>query len=263
MSARAATNASKAVQFLGVPIERHASIGSTNDEALRRADEGAPEGLVVVADAQTGGRGRQGRLWWDAPGASLSFSVLLRPTIPLPQFPLLALATACAVADAGGDAVGAALDIKWPNDVLFRGKKICGVLAESRASGGAHQQARPPLVIGAGVNVGQSEEDFPRELRGTATSLRLIGGTPVRVEGLLASVLNRLGRYLDLVRDGNADRLWSEVTARLPEPGTPVSVMSGGRRIDGVVVEVLDTGALRLQERDREETTVVSAGEMI
>ena len=82
------------IRFLGVPVERHASIGSTNDEAFRRADEGAPEGLVVLADAQTAGRGRQGRAWWDAPGASLLFSILLRPTLPLAQCPLLALALA-------------------------------------------------------------------------------------------------------------------------------------------------------------------------
>ncbi|HZV91304.1 MAG TPA: biotin--[acetyl-CoA-carboxylase] ligase, partial [Candidatus Nitrosocosmicus sp.] len=114
------------LRFLGVPIERHASLGSTNDEALRRAMEGAPEGVVVLADVQTAGRGRQGRGWNDVPGASLAFSVVLRPALPLPRLPLLALAMACSVAEAAEALTGSTYDVKWPNDVLFEGRKVCG-----------------------------------------------------------------------------------------------------------------------------------------
>ena len=263
MSGTDGAPAARPVQFLGVPIERHESIGSTNDEALRRSDEGASQGLVVVAAAQTGGRGRQGRQWWDASGASLSFSVLLRPTISLPQFPLLALAMACAVADAGGEAAGATLDIKWPNDVLHRGRKLCGVLAESRVSGGPAIGV-VPLVIGAGINVNQLDEDFPPELREIATSLRLAGGGgAIRLDDLLAAILVRFERHVGLIEGGDATPLWTEVTARLPRAGTEVSVRSGGRRIDGVVEGITETGALRLRERDRDRETVISAGEMI
>ena len=94
------------MRFLGVPVEFRASVSSTNDEILRRAADGAPEGLVIAADQQTAGRGRQGRSWWDAPGNSLLFSVLLRPSIPLARFPLLGIAMACAVAEAGSEAAG-------------------------------------------------------------------------------------------------------------------------------------------------------------
>ena len=253
------------VRFLGVPVERHASLGSTNDEAFRRADEGAREGLVIVAGAQTAGRGRQGRAWWDAPGASLLFSILLRPTIPLAQCPLLALALACSVADAGTEATGATLTVKWPNDVLHDGRKLCGVLAESRVSG-VPSSLRPAVVLGAGVNVSQAAEDFPSELRERATSLRIAGGgggIALRTDDLLVMILARLEGYLSLAAGGDAAPLWREVTARLPKPGTEVALLTGGRRIEGVVEGVTEGGALRIQEKGRAEPTVVSAGEMV
>jgi len=252
-----------------VPVERHDIIGSTNDEAFRRSEEGATEGLVIVAAVQTSGRGRQGRLWWDAPGLSLSFSVLLRPTLPLPQYPLLAVAMACAVADAGGEIAGTALQVKWPNDVVHGGKKLCGVLAESRVSGGP-RDTRPgasvpaaPLVIGVGVNVNQADEDFPRELRGAATSLRLLRGAgAIPIDAALTSILARFEPYVRVAQRGDAAALHAAVAPRLPKPGAEVTVRSGDRRIDGVVEGITETGALRVRERGRVEATIVSAGEM-
>lgn len=250
------------VRFLGVPVERHGSLESTNDEAFRRADEGAPEGLVVLAQAQTAGRGRQGRAWWDARGSSLLFSILLRPRIPLAQCPLLALALACSVADAGTEATGAALEIKWPNDVLHDGRKLCGVLAESKVSG-APSSLRPAVVLGAGVNVNQTADDFPADLRDRSTSLRIAGGgDALRTDDLLPAILRSLERYLGLVAEGDAAELWRAVTVRLPQPGADVALMSGGRRIEGVVEGITESGALRIVERGRAEATVVSAGEM-
>ncbi len=270
------TNAARAQDFLGVPIERHEVIGSTNDEAFRRVGDGAPEGLVVVAGTQTSGRGRQGRLWWDAPGHSLSFSILLRPGIPLPQYPLLAIAMACAVADAGGDVAAARLDVKWPNDVMHAGRKLCGVLAESRVSGGSGAAGGPrgaggpggaasPLVIGVGVNVNQTDEDFPRELRGAATSLRLARGAstgPISLDAVLASILARFEPFVRMGQRGAAAELHAAVAPRLPRPGAEVSIRSGARRIDGIVEGLTETAALRVRERDRAEATVVSAGEL-
>ena len=263
-------NATRAKDFLGVPIERHETIGSTNDEAFRRVADGAPEGLVVVAGTQTSGRGRQGRLWWDAPGLSLSFSILLRPGLLLPQYPLLAIAMACATADAGGDIAAAQLDVKWPNDVMHASRKLCGVLAESRVSGGAGSAGGPavaaaPLVIGVGVNVNQIEEDFPRELRGAATSLRLVRGAPaepISLETVLASILARFEPFVRMGQRGAAAELHAAVAPRLPKPGVEVSIRSGDRRIDGIVEGLTETAALRVRERDRAEATVVSAGEL-
>ncbi len=247
-----------AQRFLGVPVEAHLCLGSTNDEALRRAREGAREGLVVVAEEQSAGRGRHGATWFGGAGKSLLFSVLLKPVIPLPSYPLLALALACAVAEAGGDSVGATLDVKWPNDVLHRGRKLCGVLAESRA---LEPGLAPMLVVGAGVNVNQLESDFPEEIRGRATSLRLAaGGREIGLPSLLAETLARYEGCLALAGDGDPGALFERVRPRLPARGASVRVMLGGRTVEGSVEEVTATGALRVRDRKSGTVEVLSAG---
>ena len=249
------------IEFLGVPIERHASIGSTNDEIFRRADEGAPEGLVVQADVQTAGRGRRGRAWWDAPGLSLAFSMLLRPALPLSRCPLLALAMACSVADAAESLTGAVMTVKWPNDVLHDGRKLCGILAESRTTGG---HARPLLVIGTGVNVNHKSGDFPPEIRDLATSLRVAAaGKTFEVSEVLGAILARFEPYLVLAREGDGDALQRAVTAKLPAIGTAVTVRSAGRTFEGTVQGFTESGALRLLEVGHGEPTVVSVGDLV
>jgi len=248
------------MEFLGVPIERHASIGSTNDEVFRRADEGAREGLIVVADVQTAGRGRRGRTWWDAPGQSLAFSLLLRPTLPLPRCPLLALAMACSVAEAVELLTGAPAAVKWPNDVLHQGRKLCGILAESRTGG----QAGPVLVIGTGVNVNQSTADFPAEIEALATSLRIVAeGKAFDPQEVLRVILARFEPYLALSRDGDGEALLDRVTSRLPAVGTAVTVRSAGRIFEGTIQGFTESGALCLLEMGRGEPTVVTVGDLV
>ena len=253
-----ARNPERPIQFLGVPIERHAVVKSTNDEALQRAGAGAPEGLVIVAETQTAGRGRLGRAWWDRAGLSLPFSVLLRPAIPLPHYPLLALAMAAAVADAGEEITGARLDVKWPNDVLHEGRKLCGILAESRS------WETPALVIGTGINVNHLDPDFPEELRGRATSLRIAaGGSEIGLDRVLEAVLARFARALEHAAREEPGALWTEAVRRLPPSGTPISVRTGGRVLHGAVAGYSETGALRLRESDRDEATLVTTGETL
>jgi BirA family biotin operon repressor/biotin-[acetyl-CoA-carboxylase] ligase len=251
--------------FLDVPLERHASLGSTNDEALRRAEEGAPTGLIVLAENQTAGRGRQGRAWSDVPRASLAFSVVLRPSIPLPHYPLLAIAMACAVAEAGEALTGRPLSVKWPNDVIQERRKLCGVLAESRVP----SMTRGPggtglaLVVGAGVNVNHREEDFPPEIRDRAVSLRMIAdGASFDVERVLDEILTRYQHYLKLADGGDSAALCAAVVRRLPPRGTRASVRSGDRVLEGVIEGYSDTGAILLREDGRNEAVTLSAGEM-
>jgi len=251
--------------FLDVPLERHPSLPSTNDEALRRAEEGAPSGLIVFAETQTAGRGRQGRSWSDVPGASLAFSAVLRPTLPLPQYPLLAIAMACAVAEAGEELTATPFIVKWPNDVLQEGRKVCGVLAESRVP----SMARVPggvglaLVVGAGVNVNHRAEDFPPELRDRAASLRTAsGGRTFDVGQVLDTILARFERYLVLASAADSAPLWNAVVRRLPAPGTRATIRSGDRVFEGLIQGFTETGAVRLLEDGREVPATISAGEM-
>jgi len=234
-------------RFRGVGAERHASLPSTNDEAFRRAEEGAPEGLVVTAAHQSAGRGRMGRSWWDRPGESSLASVLLRPAVPLARYPLVGIAMACAVAEAAEAlAPGARFDVKWPNDVLHGGRKLCGVLSETRGAG----QLRPPLVIGFGINVNQPADAWPPEIRDRATSLRAAaGGATFVPDVVLLAALARFDPYVSLAASGDAEGLWAAVTRRLPPSGTPVEIAAPGGRVTGVVEGYEPNGALRLRDR--------------
>jgi BirA family biotin operon repressor/biotin-[acetyl-CoA-carboxylase] ligase len=235
-----------AFRFRGVPAERHASLPSTNDEAFRRAAEGAPEGLVVTAAHQSAGRGRLGRSWWDRPGESAMASVLLRPAVPVARYPLLGIAMACAVADAAETLVpGVRFDVKWPNDVLHEGRKLCGVLAETRGAGGA----APPLVVGFGINVNQDAEAWPSEIRGRATSLRVAaGGRAFAIEDVLRAALERYDPHVSLAASGDAAGLRADVGRRLPPPGTTLTVVAAGGSVTGVVDGYEPNGALRLRD---------------
>ena len=247
------------IEFLGVRAERHESLPSTNDEAFRRAAEGAPEGLVVVSRHQSAGRGRQGRSWWDRPGDSVLASLLLRPAVPLDRYPLIGIAMACAVAEAAARLVpGERFDVKWPNDVLHGGRKICGVLSETRV-GGAE---RVPLVVGFGVNVNQTEDAWPEEVGNTATSLRIAAdGRALVCDAVLREILARFDGYHARVRAGDLPGLWNAVRARLPRPGTPVVVTTGAHRVEGVVEGYTDRGAIVVRDREGVVLTLV-AGEI-
>lgn len=243
--------------YLGVPIEFRRTVASTNDEVLRRAPDGAPEGLVIATDEQTAGRGRHGRTWWDAPGRSLLFSVLLRPGIPLARFPLLGMAMACAMSEAGSAITGEPLAVKWPNDVLHAGRKLCGILAESRPGAAGHV-----LVVGAGINVNQEAGDFPEELRSRATSLRVAwGGRELDREDLLQAVLERFERYRGIAALDGPEALREAILPCLPQPGTRIAVQTPEGRVEGTVEAILATGALLIQDAAGARFPVV-AGEI-
>ena len=247
-------------RVLRFPVEAHRSLGSTNDEAFRRAQEGAPEGLVVSADHQTSGRGRLGRSWFDAVGRSLMFSILLRPRIPLQSYPLLALALATSVADACGEILGEPLTIKWPNDVLHRGRKLCGILAESRSLEPGGSAA---LVLGAGVNLNLLEEDFPAEIRARATSLRIAaGGREIPKEPLFEAILDQFDQEVTLTLEGDPAPLLGRVRARLPERGARVRILLPDRAVEGDLVEVTVAGALRVRNAASGSVETLASGVM-
>jgi BirA family biotin operon repressor/biotin-[acetyl-CoA-carboxylase] ligase len=173
---------------------------STNRVALEMAESGAPHGTVVVADAQTAGRGRMGRRWVSPAGKNLYVSLLLRPSVPTVDAPVLALVAGVALADAV-EAVGVPAALKWPNDLYCGGRKAAGILAEmaSDPDGVRH------VVIGVGLNVNVVEDDFPPDLRGTATSLRICAGRAFRRVDVLARLLDAFGtRYAEFIGGGFA-----------------------------------------------------------
>src|SRR5215207_9563978 len=152
-------------------VLRFESLPSTNTELARLASEGAAEGLAVVADEQTAGRGRLQRAWSSPKGAGLYFSILLRPTIPQNYWPLITFMAALAAGDALREACGLQTDIKWPNDLLSGERKMCGILAEA-----IDTPAGRAVIVGIGINLTQNA--FPPELANTATSVAEANGRP-------------------------------------------------------------------------------------
>ena len=173
---------------------------STNRVAMEMAENGAKHGTVVVADAQTAGRGRMGRRWVSPAGKNLYVSLLLRPSVPTVDAARLALVAGVALADAV-EAVGVPAALKWPNDLYCGGRKAAGILAEMASDPGAVRH----VVIGVGLNVNMVEDDFPADLRGTATSLRICAGRAFRRVDVLARLLDAFGtRYAEFIGGGFA-----------------------------------------------------------
>jgi len=244
-----------------------ASTGSTNADLLARAtgEPEAREGQVLVAEEQTAGRGRLGRTWASVPGASLTFSVLLRPvTVPaarrgwLPLLAGVAVASAVRSVTGGGGGVGAAL--KWPNDVLADDRKLAGILAEQSPDGAA-------VVIGVGLNVATPADALPVSPAGLPATSLLAEGASVPRETLLAEVLRQLeSRYLayrgdpDPVRTG----LLAEYRMLCGTLGQTVRVeLPLGHVLTGVATDVDPDGRLLVQETGVTSVTPVSAGDVI
>jgi len=173
---------------------------STNRVAMEMAENGAKHGTVVVADAQTAGRGRMGRRWESPAGKNLYVSLLLRPSVPAVDATRLALVAGVALADAV-EAVGVPAALKWPNDLYCGGRKAAGILAEMASDPGGVRH----VVIGVGLNVNAEEGDFPADLRGAATSLRICAGRAFRRIDVLARLLDAFGvRYAEFIGGGFA-----------------------------------------------------------
>lgn len=170
-------------------IVRLESVDSTQTAAFVLAERGAADRTVVVADQQTAGRGRRGRVWQAPPRTSLLASILVRSRLPQALLATLSPTTAVATAEALRRVAPLSARLKWPNDVLVDGRKIAGILLESRAVA----SAEPVLVIGVGVNLGQRE--FRPELAGRATSVALETGHPVDRDTMLAALLEEFDAW--------------------------------------------------------------------
>ena len=214
---------------------------STNSDAFRLAEEGAVEGTVVIADTQSGGKGRMGRVWSSPSGVNLYCSVVLRPTIKPYQAPQLTFLSAVAVARAIELATALKPEIKWPNDVLIRGAKVAGLLNEMSAE----TDGINFVILGIGVNLNMGATQFPADLRSPATSLMLEQGRPVSRAQFAAVMLNELDRlYGDFLSHGFGP-VREEWQQRCNAKGREVRVSDGGAdTVQGVFNGIDSDGAL-------------------
>jgi BirA family biotin operon repressor/biotin-[acetyl-CoA-carboxylase] ligase len=231
-------------EWLGRSLICKALTGSTNSDASALGRSGAPEGTVVVADAQTAGRGRLGRTWVSRPGLNLYLSILLRPRIVPAAAPQLALVAGLAVAEAFEDE-GVSASIKWPNDVLLGGRKACGILTELEAEADRVDF----VVVGIGVNLNSVDEDFPPELRTRATSLRLARGREVERARFAAQLLSRFERCYERFREHGFGGLASAWERRSALVGRELTVDGAGEVVSGEYAGIDPEGALLLRTR--------------
>lgn len=201
---------------------------STNADAFRLADDGAAEGTVVLADAQSAGKGRRGRVWASPAGCNLYCSVVLRPRIMPHEAPQLTFLSAVAVARAIESTSGLAARIKWPNDVLIAESKVAGLLNEMSAE----TDGINFIILGIGVNLNMTANQFPSELRYPAKSLFLESGTKVNRTRFAAALLNELDDlYRTFIRSG-FDPVRQEWQQRSNASGRMVVVSDGDSEID-------------------------------
>jgi len=213
------------------------SVGSTMDIARDAAAAGAPEGTVAAADEQTAGRGRLGRTWVTPPAVNLASTTVVRPQRSVLRD--IAMVAPLAVCHAIQDVVGIHPDIKWPNDVMIGGKKVAGVLIEVPES--TATDAAPVVLVGCGINVNFDPRQYD-EIRDIATSVRVECGHDVDREALLAAYLSHFERHYDDARAGESMRdRWRE---RLVTLGQPVHASWPGGEVDGIAVDVDESGAL-------------------
>lgn len=244
-----------------------AETGSTNSDVMEMARQGEAEGVVLVADHQTAGRGRAGRTWEAPPGAGLLLSILLRPPAAVAEActMVVGLAAAAAVERVAGFAPG----LKWPNDLVWPGdgsapdRKLAGILAEadwltgSSAASGVRRPApeeRVVVVVGIGVNVAWPE-DLPEELADVAVACNHVTDVPVDREDLLAALLVRLGHWYGRLVDGDRAALvaaWRERSATL---GRRVRIDLGPDDVVGTAVDITERGHLVVDTLEGERRT--------
>ena len=230
-------------QVIGNVIRVLPQTTSTNDEASRAALEDHPEGLVIFAESQSAGRGRMGRRWSSPAGRGLWFSVLLRPSLAPSECTQLTAASANALVRAIQSTTGITPEIKWPNDLLIKGKKIAGILTEMSAE---LEHVRS-VVLGIGIDVNQTASEFPADIRNIATSLKLATGKSVSRADLAEAVLHELDREYARILAGDFAAVAEEWAGYCTTLGKLATIDMGTRRVRGRAEALDENGALLLR----------------
>ncbi|WP_042162363.1 biotin--[acetyl-CoA-carboxylase] ligase [Paenibacillus gorillae] len=239
----------------GRSIHLFEQVDSTQNVAQKLAEEGAPEGTLVIAEQQLSGRGRMGRAWTSPKGKGVWMSLIMRPTIPVHFAPQLTLLTAVALCRSLTRLTSLPIGIKWPNDLLIDGKKISGILLESTA-----EDARLRYVIaGVGVSVNLAASDYPEEMQDRVTSLRIASGARLSREAVIAAFMLEWEQLYTLYQEeGFAPivTLWEALSVSLNKPArltTPQGI------IDGTPVALDESGAIAVRLEDGKVVLVFSA----
>ena len=243
-------------KFIGKVIHSFNTVKSTNDIAHQLADKGAVEGTIVTAEKQTLGKGRLGRSWHSPDKMGIYVSIILRPKFTPDQAPGLSIMSALAVAETLNEHAPKKVQIKWPNDILINGRKVSGVLTELSAE----KSKINYVIVGIGINVKQSEGDFPPNLRATATSLQRETAKEIsRVDLTKLLLVNFENEYLRYKKDQLKKSLvrirkWSSLLNQ------EVTLRWNGAAITGTAIDIDSTGSLIIESNGNRMT--ISSGEV-
>ena len=241
---------------IGQTVRSFASLDSTNQYAKKAGEENEPEGLLVIADEQTAGKGRSGRRWTTPPGTTVAMTLLLRPKIAPEHISMVTLVMGMAIAKACRDLYGVDARIKWPNDIVVSGRKLSGTLTEMSAEMAAVNY----IVIGVGINANLRE--FPEEIAQTATSLALELGRDVNRAELIAAVLDRFEQdYERFLETEDMSLLKDAYNEMLVNAGRSVKVLEPGKEYTGTALGINELGQLKVRRED-ETIEKVYAGEV-
>lgn len=240
---------------MNINVLRYDAVDSTNTEAANHAKLGADEGLCVIAEKQTAGRGRQGRNWVSDPNSGLYFSILLRPKLEVKYFPLITLMTGVAVYDALKE-YGLKPDIKWVNDILIGDDKISGILAET-----VETKTGIAVVVGVGINLTSSS--FPAEIAETATSIEIETGNMIDADELAETLTRFLVYFYQILcgKNGNTEIVshWKQRSSYFSEKNVRITL--SGETFEGITDGLAENGALRVK-RSGGSVTIVQAGDV-
>lgn len=231
-------------------IHHHQSIPSTMPEAIRLAAEGTPSGTAVIADEQTAGHGRFGRLWHSEPDCGLYVSVIIRHKFTPETLPVTTLALGLAVVQAIQQATNITCDLRWPNDVLIADKKCAGILCQLEGAA---------VIAGVGVNVNHTR--FPTELASQATSLRIASGSEQSREKLVVAMLPAIDFYCELLAEKGKQPILDMFShASSYVSGRRVTVDQGDSILSGTTAGLNESGFLLLQRDDGRKNLIIAGG---
>ncbi len=226
---------------------------STNTEAKKAAEAGAPHGTLAVADYQSGGKGRRGKNWVSPHGVGIWMSIMVRPKLHPSCASMLTLVAALSVAEGIGKVCGLDTRIKWPNDIVVNGKKVCGILTEMSTE----LECINYVVTGIGINV--NTEEFPEEIEAVASSLLIETGDRVKRSSLIGAIMEAYEKYYEaFLTCGNMSGLLEEYNQKLANLGTEVRVLSPGNEYTGVAEGIDENGELLVRTEDGELRRVMS-----
>jgi len=250
-------------KIIGQNVFCFESIGSTNEYARRLIDNGmGGDGLLIIAEQQTTGRGRIGRSWQSLKGAGLWFTLILEPEMTPDKVSLLTFMISYAVGEAIEECCNVKVDLKWPNDILIEGKKCCGILLESEIRPDHYESQTPGeisnwpfVIVGIGINVNHQRNDFQNEIRDLATSLRIVSGGTVSRVSLLHLTLQKIERYYDEFKEGNYQSILDSWKSKSSMLGRNIRIESEDNIYEGIAHDILPDGRLEIIAKNGQRMT--------